>query len=187
MAEYLKLEPCPFCGDVPELPSGDGTQYEIECGGCGQAMASVQICDLMTRAERATGSFTDHRYGEQFIERAKLEAIERWNTRAQLPSQGGEAVEPACWQYKVYEERRFYPTDPRCEPFWDRLGPDGIAHSAEPLYTHPADQVAEGVVVSRELLDSLLTVIDSNGYAADEVEVVDELRALLAKIEGVKP
>lgn len=34
--------------------------------------------------------------------------------------------------------------------------------------------------VPRELLDSLLTVIESNGYAADEVEVVDELRVLLS-------
>ena len=34
--------------------------------------------------------------------------------------------------------------------------------------------------VPRELLDSLLTVIESNGYAADEVEVVDELRAILS-------
>ena len=34
--------------------------------------------------------------------------------------------------------------------------------------------------VPRELLDSLLTVIESNGYAADEVEVVDELRSLLS-------
>ena len=34
--------------------------------------------------------------------------------------------------------------------------------------------------VPRELLDSLLTVIESNGYAADEVEVVDELRGLLS-------
>ena len=34
--------------------------------------------------------------------------------------------------------------------------------------------------VPRDLLNSLLTVIESNGYAADEVEVVDELRALLS-------
>lgn len=34
--------------------------------------------------------------------------------------------------------------------------------------------------VPRELLDSLLTVIESNGYAAAEVEVVDELRVLLS-------
>ena len=45
--------------------------------------------------------------------------------------------------------------------------------------------------VPRELLDSLLTVIESNGYAADEVEVVDELRALLsapspAGVDGLK-
>ena len=45
--------------------------------------------------------------------------------------------------------------------------------------------------VPRELLDSLLTVIESNGYAADEVEVVDELRAILsapspAGVDGLK-
>lgn len=38
----------------------------------------------------------------------------------------------------------------------------------------------EGVIVPREFLQDLLTTIDSNGYAADEVETVDELRALLA-------
>jgi len=81
MSEELK--PCPFCGDVPELPSGDGTQYEIECGGCGQAMASVQICDLMTPEERTADSFTDYRYAEQFVERAKQQAITNWNRRAQ--------------------------------------------------------------------------------------------------------
>ncbi len=81
-----ELKPCPFCGDTPELPSGDGTQYEIECGGCGQAMASVQICDLMTIEERVADTFTDYRYGEEFVERAMVEAIERWNTRAPSPA-----------------------------------------------------------------------------------------------------
>ena len=78
-----ELKPCPFCGEKPELPSGDGTQYEIECGGCGQAMASVQICDLMTIEERAADEFTNYRYAEEFVERAKVEAIANWNLRAQ--------------------------------------------------------------------------------------------------------
>lgn len=43
----------------------------------------------------------------------------------------------------------------------------------------PTEPQSDSVIVPRELLDSLMTVIDSNGYAADEVEVVDELRALL--------
>lgn len=81
-----ELKPCPFCGGTPELPNGYGTQYEIECGGCGQAKAGVQICDLMTLEERAADTFTDYRYGEEFIERAKVEAIERWNTRAPSPA-----------------------------------------------------------------------------------------------------
>lgn len=76
-----ELKPCPFCGDIPELPSGDGTQYEIECGGCGQAMTSVQICDLMAIEERTDDSFKDYRYAEPFVERAKHAAIARWNER----------------------------------------------------------------------------------------------------------
>lgn len=81
-----ELKPCPFCGDTPELPSGDGTQYEIECGGCGQAMAAVQICDLMTIDERMADTLTDSRYGEEFVERAMVEAIQRWNTRDPSPA-----------------------------------------------------------------------------------------------------
>lgn len=88
MSEHRKDEellPCPFCGDVPQLPGGDGTQYEIECVGCGQAMASVQICDLMTIEERAEESFSNYRYQEQYVERARIEATKRWNERASLP------------------------------------------------------------------------------------------------------
>lgn len=82
MSEELK--PCPFCGGKPTLPDGDGTQYQIECDDCGQAMASVQICDLMTPDERHADSFTGYRYAEKFIDRAKHAAIRNWNTRAEL-------------------------------------------------------------------------------------------------------
>lgn len=92
MSEELK--PCPFCGEKPELPSGDGTQYEIECGGCGQAMAGVQICDLMTIEERAAGEFTNYRYAEEFVERAKVEAIANWNLRAQPAEAEGATLWP---------------------------------------------------------------------------------------------
>ncbi|MDN4147593.1 Lar family restriction alleviation protein [Pseudomonas tohonis] len=84
MSEELK--PCPFCGETPDLPSGDGTQYEIECGSCGMAMASVQISDFMTIEERKADPFTNYRYAEQFIDRAKAEAINQWNTRATPPA-----------------------------------------------------------------------------------------------------
>jgi len=76
-----ELKPCPFCGDTPEFPSGLGTQYDIECD-CGMACSWVQICDLMTIDERIADEFINHRYGEEFIERAKKEAINAWNTRA---------------------------------------------------------------------------------------------------------
>lgn len=75
-----ELLPCPFCGNIPELPSGDGTQYEIECD-CGQASSSVQINDLMSMDERMSDDFINHRYSEKYIERAKSEAVSQWNKR----------------------------------------------------------------------------------------------------------
>ncbi|WP_282372251.1 Lar family restriction alleviation protein [Pseudomonas sp. PS02290] len=91
MTNKTELLPCPFCGTQPPLPDGDGTQYEISCEECGGAVASVQICDLMTLEERASDSFKDYRYGEEFVERAKLEAIDKWNTRA-APAEDVRAV-----------------------------------------------------------------------------------------------
>lgn len=75
-----KLKPCPFCGEIPRLPSGLGTQYEIECD-CGKAMSSVQISDLMTVEERQSDEFVDHRYQEIFVDRAQDKAINNWNDR----------------------------------------------------------------------------------------------------------
>jgi hypothetical protein len=78
-----ELKPCPFCGEAPEYPSGDGTQYELECD-CGMAHSSVQISDLMTIEERMEDNFTDYRYGAVYIQRAKKEVVEYWNTRAPI-------------------------------------------------------------------------------------------------------
>ncbi|MCG7552092.1 Lar family restriction alleviation protein [Pseudoalteromonas sp. Of11M-6] len=77
----MNLKPCPFCNSVPSLPTGDGTQYEIWCDDCGKAVVSVQICDLMTHEEKLTDDFINYRYQEIYIDRAKEEAIKRWNKR----------------------------------------------------------------------------------------------------------
>lgn len=72
---------CPFCGEVPELPDGNGTQYEIYCD-CGQANSCVQISDLLTVEQRnEPDAFTDIRYKEEYIEVAKQYTIKQWNTR----------------------------------------------------------------------------------------------------------
>lgn len=82
MSEELLL--CPFCGGVPVLPDGRGTQYEIWCD-CGQALASVQIEDLMTIGERVECpdlcQENDFSYPQEYVDRAKKEAIGRWNER----------------------------------------------------------------------------------------------------------
>lgn len=79
-ADLSELLCCPFCGQVPQLPDGVGTQYVIDCS-CGMASSSVQICDLMTIEERVNDKFTDYRYDATYVERAKNEAIKNWNTR----------------------------------------------------------------------------------------------------------
>lgn len=92
MSEELK--PCPFCGETPDLPSGDGTYYVIECGECGGAVVGIQISDLMTIEERQSDPVTDYRYAEQFIERAKAKATELWNTRATPPAAQVQVEQP---------------------------------------------------------------------------------------------
>lgn len=76
-----ELLPCPFCGEVPSYPDGIGTQYELWCE-CGRACSCVQISDLMTIDERIAEPFTNYRYGEKYIERAKSEVTRMWNERA---------------------------------------------------------------------------------------------------------
>ena len=86
-----KLLPCPFCGEIPKLPDGKGTQYEIECS-CGHAYSSVQISDLMTIGERiSTGLITTshYKYPKEFIKRARDQAITAWNTRTNQAMKGG--------------------------------------------------------------------------------------------------
>lgn len=80
-----ELLECPFCGDIPDFPDGMGTQYEIECL-CGMAKASVQIVDLMSIEERLNENnfMYSLRYKEEYIQRAKQEAIRMWNTRWQV-------------------------------------------------------------------------------------------------------
>lgn len=77
------LDSCPFCGSYPELPSGEGTQYEIECD-CGRAMSCVQISDYMTTEEKISDGFQNGRYQQIYIDRAMKMAIGYWNERISL-------------------------------------------------------------------------------------------------------
>lgn len=103
---------------------------------------------------------------------------------AQLPRQGGEAV---AW----------LTSDKRHLVFSGALDQSQyVEQGMTPLYTHPADQVAEGVVVLPTLKKLFgaetrkRREMASADYriqaAADYEAALDELRLLLAKSEGVK-
>lgn len=80
------LKPCPFHVEK-YYPSfrGEGTQASLSCDECG-TFWEQQICDLMTMEERRSeeGKFDmkTYLYAEKFVERARLELVEQWNTRA---------------------------------------------------------------------------------------------------------
>ena len=106
---------------------------------------------------------------------------ERDALRAQLPSQGGEAV----GEVRPLSDGKQYAA------LYTMAGRHLVG---EKLYTHPADQVADGltmVKVSRELLERVVKADASRGASAvdlvDGWKAMQQLRALLAKSEGVKP
>ena len=157
MAEELKA--CPFCGRIPK------TSHRPESEASGGGLVAFVVCYCGGYASTA------HQMGHaETVQAAIAEVVEKWNTSAQLPSQGGEAVAIVCGSQVQW------------------LPGAGKVPDRSPLYTHPADQVAEGVVVSRELLERAAHWLEmhSSGGGSTEYFCAEELRALLAKSEGVK-
>lgn len=112
MAEELKA--CPFCGRIPK------TSHRPESEASGGGHVAFVVCYCGGYASTA------HQMGHaETVQAAIAEVVEKWNTRAQLPSQGGEAV---AW------------LDPVRGLDWliDRMT---VAPNTK-LYTHPAGQVA---------------------------------------------
>ena len=92
--------------------------------------------------------------------------------RAQLPSQGGEAVEVVGWRRldRPYELTAY----PSVCAMWH-----GVGYPVQALYTHPADQVADDltmVKVPRELLEQIAVELEHDN---DRYFLGRELRALL--------
>jgi hypothetical protein len=98
-----------------------------------------------------------------------------WNTRAHAPSQGGEAV-----RLELVENLKYGGMHIRK---WENLA--GLGAGTHKLYTHPADQAAEGVVVSRELLLEAIAVLMlyTRGGASREGVLINDIRALLASLK----
>ena len=159
MTEELKA--CPFCGGEPliqehpahshslqigewKMPDHPGS-WTIECVKCNCGMID-ESCDAALRA---------------------------WNTRAQLPSQGGEAV-------AEYQQLSRYGNWERIDKVDFDLGMLGnCPEKFRALYTHPADQVEDDlttVKVSRELLEQIAVELEHDN---DRYFLGRELRAIL--------
>ena len=121
--------------------------------------------------------------------KTRKEARIYWNTRAQLPRQGGEAVEvvgvvcvsrfknnPAMENVEFHQSADIPPGQ---HDLMTVAQHQRILAAA----THPADQVAEGVVVSRELLELLCEMVDLHDRRGAVLTVhMEHLRALLASL-----
>jgi len=168
MAEELKA--CPFCGGKAETVQFTRKRWTVEClaDGCGAGIISQG--DMQT-------------------------AIAAWNTRAQLPSQGGEAVAWREHSVNYAKGEKCPETIETLQAAWDR-DQELINDMRHEIARHktrinrleqrrPAGQVADDltmVKVSRELLERLYRVHKPTMLDRD----IYELRALLAKSEGVK-
>ena len=158
MAEELKA--CPFCGSVPELEKVGRDWWRVRHLHAIECILDEAAFDYPQTEEDLACALSD------------------WNTRAQLPSQGCEAV---AWQAGFIESGDAWNAWQTCSKehhdFVKRCPNEWPDYEVRPLYTHPADQVAGGVVVSRELLwraDQLLSQ-----YFTSAVDIRAQLRALL--------
>ena len=86
-----ELLPCPFCGSNPIFPESKdvfGTCYEAGCEDCCIPHISIQIIDCFDYGESPNRSDVHDswdqkniKYGDKFIEVARSEAIDDWNSR----------------------------------------------------------------------------------------------------------
>ena len=110
--------------------------------------------------------------------------------RAQLPSQGGEAVEVVAWQdaenplYTTAERRVMHDWAGNGYPIVELMT---VAQHQRILAaaTHPADQVADGVVVSRELkvIEAELSRITHDPFTSTDTS--EELAAVLIALRAL--
>jgi hypothetical protein len=81
------IKPCPFCGAAPVFPDAKdvlGTCYEAGCEECGVPSLSIQIIDCFDHPrDHVHESWNNEtmKYGLKYIEVARQEAIDLWNTR----------------------------------------------------------------------------------------------------------
>lgn len=148
-----ELKACPFCGGEPSLTHSDYVHDDLRP----MPVVECKSCSAWVRAED-------------------------WNARAQLPSQGGEAVEVVGYQWlDTPRYGKKIPAFAKNQPKRDEFRPLMTVAQHQRILaaaTHPADQVADGVAVPRGLLER---IIKRGMRLPDETQHqhLEELRALL--------
>jgi hypothetical protein len=121
MAEELKA--CPFCGRIPK------TSHRPESEASGGGHVAFVVCYCGGYASTA------HQMGHaETVQAAIAEVVEKWNTRAQAASQGGEAVAM---------RQRFSQIEDEIMDGKHTAASVFTQMRTAALYTHPADQVAD--------------------------------------------
>jgi len=80
METEIKLLPCPFCGEEPEV-SVEGTCLDIECCNCGVAM-SMYKTDFISFDERKTWSDKTYSFSDIAEQKALNGIVNQWNNRS---------------------------------------------------------------------------------------------------------
>jgi ssDNA-binding Zn-finger/Zn-ribbon topoisomerase 1 len=149
MAEELK--PCPFCGGPMTLKVSRSNGHQI----FGSHTKECAFSDISACMQEPSD-----------CEWVADEIIKRWNTRAQLPSRGGEAVAGTLHISHFRENPAMANVD-------FQLIAD-LPPGSYNLYTHPADQVAEPDAELVELkvllpaLDDALEDLELHGQHSDQ-------------------
>lgn len=113
-----KILPCPFCGSKPDFPEAKdvyGTYYEYGCNDCCLATDSLSIIDCFDRPRdhvHDAWNGDTHQYGLEYIEVARKQAIEGWNSRYKQKNNYNDEIDRDI--VKVYKTEEWFEEMSEC-------------------------------------------------------------------------
>ena len=107
----MKLLPCPFCGDEPDIET-IGSYIDITC--C--VSMALQKSDILTISERETWNNESCTFSEEAEQKALTEITNRWNSRTT------DNRVPVAYILRTGHGTKIVETKPDCEiDYWKPL------------------------------------------------------------------